>query len=102
MADIDPDTWQHPDLVPRAGSELRDSHANLARALEASGIGTWTIGLGADTRMWWSPETCRILGLPPDAPIGREIFLGLLHPDEREPLRAALAQAVIARHGLRR
>jgi PAS domain S-box-containing protein len=44
--------------------------------------------------MWWSPETLRILGLTPDAPISREVFFGLLHPDEREPVREGLAEAV--------
>jgi two-component system cell cycle sensor histidine kinase/response regulator CckA len=94
MADTDRGAATSADYVPTARIGLRESYADLAKALEAGGVGTWTVGLKTDSRMWWSPQTLRILGLPPGAPIGRDVFFGLLHPDERETVREALAEAV--------
>jgi diguanylate cyclase (GGDEF)-like protein/PAS domain S-box-containing protein len=73
-----------------AGNRARDeaelaiakSEERLRLAIEATGLGIWDLDVGSDTREW-SPELKSVLGLSPDAPIGREVFLERVHPDDR-------------------
>ena len=73
----------------RNEAELRESRRMLERAQSAAHIGTWsTEGAGVE-EMRWSGEMHRIFGLPPDAFDGTlDGFFGLVHPDDRDVVRA--------------
>lgn len=68
---------------------LRDAEARLLLAVEATGLGTWDYNLTTGKLLW--SERCKaIFGLPPEAPIDYEIFLTLLHPEDRERTNAVV------------
>lgn len=75
-------------------ADLRDRDERLELALAASrtGIWEWNIRTG---RILWSDEVCRLHGMA----LGTELpsldaYLELVHPDDREPVRAALEAAL--------
>ena len=68
----------------QAMQALRESQAKLRMAVDASGIGLWSWDTRTD-HVVWEDTLCAIFGLPPGAaPIGREGFLALVHPDDRQ------------------
>jgi len=73
--------------------ELGRSEARLAQAQRVAHLGSWDWAVDSDV-MEWSAELHRIHGLP-DGQFGgtREAMLALVHPDDREGTRAALARA---------
>ncbi len=77
-----------------AQDALRRTEAMLLMAAEAAGIGLWTWDPATDTVIW-DDTMCRLYSLPPGgAPRGREAYLALMHPDDREPARQRIAQGV--------
>jgi len=63
-------------------------------ALGAAQVGTWEWE-GRTDRVTWSPETEQIFGLPPGSFDGTyQGFFTRVHPDDRQGLSAAVAQAV--------
>ncbi len=77
----------------RSDAALKASEERLRLAIAGADIGIWQ----ADTRAgsWECSERCRsLLGLPPEGPVGGQSFFETLHPDDREPLRHALAEAL--------
>jgi PAS domain S-box-containing protein len=75
-------------------ADLRDRDERLELALAASrtGIWEWNILTG---HILWSDEVCRLHGMP----LGTELpsldtYIELVHPDDREPVRAALEAAL--------
>ena len=68
---------------------LRESEERLALAIEAAGIGTFhSLPYG---RMEWSPRCREIFGVGEASLPNFESFLALVHPDDREAVRAAVA-----------
>ncbi len=66
----------------RAEEALRQSRQDLDRAQEVGQIGWWRL----DTRrnvLTWSDETYRIFGVPKETPLTYELFLNVVHPDDR-------------------
>ncbi|MDP2795042.1 MAG: EAL domain-containing protein [Sulfurisoma sp.] len=82
--------------LTRESAALRDSEAHLNRAQAVAHIGSWHLDLGHKL-LHWSPETYRIFGVKPGTPVSYEIFLELVHPDDRDAVdhawRAAVAGA---------
>src|SRR5207302_10589687 len=65
----------------------------LSLALEASGLGIWTIDLAFRAAEW--SERCReLLGVERGAELTEESFLERVHPDDRVLVRSALAGAI--------
>lgn len=80
----------------RNQAELRTARARLETALAAGELGLYegdlvTGDVDVDARFLLQ------LGLPPDADITIERWLGMIHPDDRERLRAAAADTVAGR-----
>ncbi len=74
----------------------------MARQLEAAQaithVGSWEWDLAAGV-VTWSDELYRIYGIEPGSkPITLEVFLGALHPDDRERIRGEI-DAALARGG---
>ena len=75
---------------------LAVSEERQRMALEGADIGTWHWDLVADILLW--SDRCKaIFGLTPDAAMSYEIFLDLLHPDDREATEQAVVRALSSR-----
>src|SRR5262245_53569915 len=72
---------------------LRQSEARLEEAQRIAHVGHWERDV-ATNRGTWSDETYRIFGLPPqDGPVDFARLLSLIHPDDRELVARAAAEA---------
>ncbi|MBE9043469.1 PAS domain-containing protein [Pleurocapsales cyanobacterium LEGE 10410] len=86
------------DITNRQQTEiaLRESEARLKLATNASDIGMWFWDLIEDD-LEFTPQ-CKILfGLPPEGEITYDIFLGVLHPEDRERTNNAVEEALANR-----
>ena len=80
------------DEQKRAEVELRRSKAHLTDAQRLSRTGN--AGMVAGTkRMFWSEETARIYGYPPDTEPTPDLILQRVHPDDVELIKSVLEQA---------
>ena len=78
----------------KAQTTLRESEAKLKEAQRIANIGYWERDLIAD-RITWSEETCRIFGLQPhDGGLCQATLQELIHPEDRQLQRQALADAL--------
>lgn len=73
-----------------AEAALNAGEARLRLAQDVAGVGTWEWDAEADSLVW-SPELHGLFGTSPAAgpPPSHEAFVALVHPDDREALRAA-------------
>ena len=65
-----------------AARALRESERRLRLATEATGIGIWDVNAVTGRRQW-SAEFKDILGLPHDTEASSDLFVSLVHPDDR-------------------
>ncbi len=93
----------HENITQRQKAEerLRRSEANLAKSQEIARLGSWEIDLRQLNEvevppLSWSEETFRLFGYEPgQVEASRENFLSVVHPDEREQVRAMVFQAIL-------
>ena len=79
----------------RAEAAARESDDHLRLALEAGRMGTWSYELGTPALLSVSPELAAIFGLKPEQfPAIGQALLELVHPEDRQRLRQAAAQAL--------
>jgi PAS domain S-box-containing protein len=84
----------------RAESELRASEANMAAAQRIAHFGSWERDLTRQDDptagpLRWSDEMFRIAGYAPkEVQVTNELFFRLVHPEDREPIRQAVAAAI--------
>jgi PAS domain S-box-containing protein len=77
----------------RARRELDEASQRLKLALDAARLGDWSWDARTDvTEM--SETAARIFGIPPGPHMTWEELSNLLHPDDREPTRAAVQDAI--------
>ncbi len=87
----------------RAEEAARRGEAVLAEAGAMAHLGAWWIEVmnGADVNdnpLRWSDETYRIFGFEPgEVPISNQLFFEHVHPDDRERIKGAMADALAAR-----
>jgi PAS domain S-box-containing protein len=67
--------------------------ARLRLAIESTGLGLWDHDLRSDAE-WWSAGKRALLGLRQTAPIGLEVLLDLVHPEDRTLLEAHIRGAL--------
>ena len=78
----------------RAEEALRENEAKLNLALRSAYMGVWQWDIIADKRSF-DDQTCYLLGMNPATFRGSFAdFLAVVHPDDHEKLRAALARTV--------
>ncbi len=78
----------------RAEEALQKTVALLSRSEEISHVGSWELDV-VGSRLSWSDELYRIFGLrPQEFPPTNDVFLGTLHPEDREAVGAAYAKAL--------
>lgn len=75
-------------------SRLRKSEANLAKAQAIAHLGYWTWDIKNNT-VEWSDEVFKIFGVDPSTfhPT-YEAYLSMIHPDDLDPVKRALAAAL--------
>lgn len=73
-------------------AELAVARADLDMAARAAGLGRWDHNPDAGLR-YWDDRACAIFGVTDGSPPDDEAFLELLHPDDREMVRSAVAAA---------
>jgi PAS domain S-box-containing protein len=84
----------------RAAEALEKSEASLAAAQRIAHLGSWELDLKDLTDMSgnelrWSDETYRIFGYEPrQVPVTADFFYQTVHPDDRQRIAAALAEAL--------
>ncbi|MGE0483961.1 MAG: PAS domain-containing protein [Gammaproteobacteria bacterium] len=89
----------HSEITARKEAELASAEAGtrLAIALSAGAMGVWEWDLTSD-RVFWSDETCRLLGRPPhvdgEAPLSLADFVARLHDEDRAPIMDSVRQAI--------
>jgi PAS domain S-box-containing protein len=80
---------------PGVAATLTESNEHLRLALAAGKMGTWTRELDGEGRVLLSPELEAIIGLNPGEFPGTESALyELIHPEDRELVRQALARGI--------
>jgi PAS domain S-box-containing protein len=78
----------------RVEEELQESRRRLRLALDSAGMGVWRWDVVANRR-YFEDQTCAMLGLNPANFRGTlEEFLGAVHPDDRDTLKAVLARTL--------
>ncbi|MCB1954472.1 MAG: PAS domain-containing protein [Rhodocyclaceae bacterium] len=69
--------------------QLRENQARMQQAEALASMGAWDFDL-VTKNVWWSDETFRIFGLPPDGPpVTFDRFLERVHPEDRARVSAA-------------
>ncbi|MFL5298070.1 MAG: sensor histidine kinase [Phenylobacterium sp.] len=76
----------------RMAAELSEQRRRLEMAAEATGLGFWEWDVEAGT-VTWSDRNRQLFGLGPTDPVTVQRYLELVHPDDRDPVRAAFAAA---------
>jgi PAS domain S-box-containing protein len=78
----------------QAEEKRRESEARLAEAQRIAHLGHWERNL-ITNEIQWSDEIFRIFGLSPDkTTLTFETFINAVHPDDRENVQQAMAQAI--------
>ncbi len=73
--------------------DLQLQHARLAEVMHSIGIGHWYSDLPTQ-RMYWDTQCKAHYGLPPDAEVTLDLFLGLAHPDDRARVQIEAERAI--------
>lgn len=78
----------------RIDEAMRENQSRLDLALSSAGMGVWYWDL-IENRRFFDERTCRLLGINPATFTGAEEELfGVIHPDDRETVRAAHARTI--------
>lgn len=88
--------WLIHDISNRrqAETELRDNQSQLDLALRSAGMGAWHLDITEDRRHF-DNQACSLLGIDPKTFTGTsEEFFAMMHPDDCEKVRTALASAI--------
>lgn len=75
---------------------LRESEARQSLATEAADAGPWVLDARGE-RFWVTPRIMELFGLPPGDALDVERFVELVHPDDRQAVRDAMAESVQSR-----
>ena len=83
-------------LRKRSDQALRKSEARQSLATEAADAGPWVLDARGE-RFWVTPKIMELFGLPPGDALDVERFVELVHPDDRQAVRDAMAESVQSR-----
>jgi PAS domain S-box-containing protein len=73
------------DITERKKAEeaLKESQQDLNRAQAVARTGSWRLDVRRN-ELLWSDETYRMFGIPKGAPLTYEMFLSIVHPEDRD------------------
>lgn len=77
-------------LLTLSAEQIADETLRLAA--EVSGVGYWDIDPVDDITVW-DTRTREVLGIPPDTEVDQAMFYEVLHPDDRDRVRAEVQAA---------
>jgi formate hydrogenlyase transcriptional activator len=77
----------------RSDEMLRESEERLSLAADSAGAGLWSLNL-ATGQYWLTGKTRELFGLAPDEELTFDRFLSLVHPEDRDAIRATLETVV--------
>ncbi len=80
----------------RMEHSLRVSRQRLELIFQSSELGLWYCNLPFD-KLVWNDKCKEHFGFPIDAEVTIDLFYQHLHPDDREPTKAAIAQSIEGR-----
>lgn len=69
--------------VEQRTKALRETEQDLNRAQAVAQTGSWRVDVQRNVLLW-SDETYRMFGIPKETPITYEMFLLMVHPEDRE------------------
>jgi PAS domain S-box-containing protein len=73
--------------------DLRDQHARLAEVMHSIDIGHWYSDL-ATQQMHWDTQCKAHFGLPADAGVNLDVFIGCIHPEDRDRFQKGAERAI--------
>ncbi len=76
----------------RAEQSLRESESRLKLAAASAGAGIWSLDL-ASGHFWGTDKAKEIIGFGPTKEFDVELFLSLVHPEDRETLKQIIETA---------
>ena len=77
----------------RAEQKLRDSEARLSLAAASANAGLWTLEPGTG-QVWATEKTFELFGLSPGDEMNLDVFLALMHPEDRESVVQVIHEAM--------
>ncbi|HSD86163.1 MAG TPA: PAS domain S-box protein, partial [Kofleriaceae bacterium] len=83
------------DITERKAAQdaLQASEQRLSEAQTIAKIGAWRTDLRT-SEDWWSEEQYRITGYPIGTPVNRDMFLDVIHPDDRTAFEQGFARVL--------
>jgi PAS domain S-box-containing protein len=83
------------DISDRVSHEaiLRDSEEQVRMATTAAELGMWFLHIPTN-ELTWTPKCNELLGLPANNPMGYDIFLNCLHPEDCDRTQQAIKRAL--------
>lgn len=71
------------EVLKQSRKKYKDSDDNLKLAQKVAHIGSWHIDI-QNNELSWSDESYRMFGVPLNTPLTYEIFLNIVHPEDRD------------------
>ena len=81
-----------------ADEALQASEARLSLAAASADAGLWELDLETQ-HLWVTDQTRTLFGIPPGSELTLETFLTFVHPEDRERVQDAIAQAIQSAEG---
>lgn len=79
--------------LKRAGLALYERERDFAHAQEVGKIGSWRLDIRRNV-LTWSDETYHIFGIPKETVLSYELFLSMVHPDDRAYVKTQWQEAI--------
>jgi PAS domain S-box-containing protein len=76
----------------RIAEELEEQRRRVEVAVEATDLGLWEIDLRSET-LTWSDRNRKLFGVTPDAAVNTQLYIDLVHEEDRAALRDAYLAA---------
>lgn len=89
------DRWVGAERL-RTAALLRDHERRFAEAQTIAHVGSWELNMTTNV-VTWSDEAYRIYGLPLGSPVGYDVFVARLHPEDRERVERIVGEGMTQR-----
>jgi PAS domain S-box-containing protein len=73
--------------------DLRDQHRRFAEVMHSINIGHWYSDLPTQ-QMYWDAQCKAHFGLPANASVNLDVFIGCIHPEDRERFQKGAERAI--------
>jgi PAS domain S-box-containing protein len=77
----------------RSEQSLRESWARVSLAADSANAALWTLEMGSG-QIWTIEKARKLLGLALDQELNLEVFLSIVHPEDRERIREKMQRSV--------